>query len=915
MFAIMMYMLGFLLLAIPLPKASGLKRYARRLMHDSFNLVLTIFILNVFLTIVLSWQDVVWCAIWGTQTNQCGIVGIEAFQKNTYELVAKAQKHNVDFVNNIGFGVQAAVTVGQIVTALATGNLWGVPLAFYYGARAGAMAAGQTSYILGPVSSLYGLALILQSFLLYYVEFIYKNWGVLSALGILLCVFPFNIGRRAGFFLVAFPVASYVIIPLHAFIGPIIAENVAGFTAGMGWSIVESYVSPQIVGLAAIPAMYFTFTAFAMSGLAALTGASSIPLRGLSTSVAGLTRGLVDEGKRVIAGTPEAKQAGMGGFSAGRRTAGMIQGEIRGAKAGGRVIRFDRWLEGKTVSGEKVRVPVEMRRTAWGPRYMRRHFGGYHRMPVTEWDIERLREGPSFEPSRLRKGDLVYPSTVRTRSSEAVDVERMIAEGRMKYRESLLPHIRPRQGFKWGRDDAFTKTGEEYRRQKLLKAAERRSAEEQKELERAHGLREEEPTRKGLAESLRSAYAKFALSTAPAARPLVERETVIEAGGRKYDADERVRALWRQHTTSKGEELHFAEPQLRDTFAKTYAAWQEDVAAVDRRHRHFFDTHGKYIAAVEVARVGRKPLVAATHGCIYSSSMEQLRQTWVDDLSDAMRQHTDVVVLEEKAADPNKKGRNPPVGAYNKEKRRVTAYKANQYFATPKGAHYVMSHETGHGVFDGFVRYTASEFTKANTGGQLDNSYIAAHPEELGRTYEKVALVPQDLTKAPLRQVYADWAEGKKARALRTLFEGTGWRLDEEWKPSEHHLEFHFAAPTAKTPTGVTVYRHKLSGEAQAARERLRKFNSAIAETEGVTRYAADHLRDHAEDNFIILKELGYTYVDQAVDENFAECTRLFTSANPKQEVGVRAELTDADLSTAQATWQGIMDFMEARRR
>jgi hypothetical protein len=150
---------------------------------------------------------------------------------------------------------------------------------------------------------------------------------------------------------------------------------------------------------------------------------------------------------------------------------------------------------------------------------------------------------------------------------------------------------------------------------------------------------------------------------------------------------------------------------------------------------------------------------------------------------------------------------------------------------------------------------------------------------------------------------------------LRTLFEGTGWRLDEEWKPSEHHLEFHFAPPTGKTPTGVTVYRHKLSGEAQAARQRLRKFNSAIAETGGVTRYAADHIRDHAEDNFTILKELGYTYADQAVDENFAECTRVFTSPNPKQEVGLRAELTDADLSTAQAAWQGIMDFMEARTR
>ena len=471
MFAILMYVLGFLLLSIPLPHSTGLKRYARHLIHDSFQLVLTIFILNFFLTIALSWQDVVWCSIYGTATDQCGIIGIVAFQKNTYELVMAAQQHNINFLNSIGIGVAVAVTAGQIIVALATLNVWGIPLAFYYGARAGAMAATQAAYILGPISQIYGLALILQSFLVYYVEFIYKNWGTLSAFGILLSILPFNIGKRAGFFLIAFPVASYVMIPLHAFLGPIIAENVAGFTAGMGWSIVESYVSPQVVGLAAIPTMYFTFTMFAMSGLAALTGATSIPLRGLSTSTGGFTQSIVDQSKRAAIGSPEAKQSGMGVLDATKSMARLAKSEVEGAKAGGRVVKKDRWLDGKTASGEQVHVPLELQRTMWGHRAMPGYFDGYRRRPLTEYDLERLREGPSVDLSRLG-GTFVHAPTIVTKKGERIDVERMIAEGRMTYRESARPHIRPRRGFKWGKDDLATKTSTEYRRRRMLGAAE-----------------------------------------------------------------------------------------------------------------------------------------------------------------------------------------------------------------------------------------------------------------------------------------------------------------------------------------------------------------------------------------------------------------------------------------------------------
>lgn len=382
MFAILMYVLGFLLLSIPLPGSRILKDYGRHLIHDSFNLLVTICILNAFLLIALSWQDVVYCSIYGTVADKCGMEGILAFQKSTYELVMAAHQHNIDFVNNIGIGVAAAVTAGQIIVALATINVWGIPLAFYYGARAGAMAATQAASILEPVSSIYGVALISQSFLVYYVEFIYKNWGTLAAFGILLSILPFGIGKRAGFFLVAFPVVSYVMIPLQALLGPIIAENVAGFTAGAGWNIVQSYVSPQVVGLAAIPTMYFTSTAFMLAGLSALT-ASSIP-------VAGLTG---------LAGSDIARHAQRIGMHAAKKTGKIVE------KALTTGISYDYYWEGYTEDGEKLKV-----------RAFKRQDGSF-----------------GYTPRYIMK------------NGKVVDVRELIASGRMQLKRSPLPTTKRRQ--------------------------------------------------------------------------------------------------------------------------------------------------------------------------------------------------------------------------------------------------------------------------------------------------------------------------------------------------------------------------------------------------------------------------------------------------------------------------------------
>jgi hypothetical protein len=915
MFAMLMYVLGFLLLSLPLPGSTGLKRYARHLIHDSFHLVLTIFILDFFVMVALSWQDIVWCSIYGTMADQCGMDGIVAFQKSTYALVMAAQQHNIDFVNSIGIGVATAVTAGQIIVALATINVWGIPLAFYYGARAGAMAATQAAYIIGPVSSIYGLALILQSFLVYYVEFIYKNWGTLAAFGILLSILPFGIGKRAGFFLVAFPVASYVMIPLHALLGPIIAENVAGFTAGMGWNIVQSYVSPQIVGLAAIPTMYFTFTAFAMSGLAALTGASSIPLQGLSTSTGGFTQSIVDQTKRGTIGSPEAKQAGMGGLSGAKRMAGLAKGEIESARKGGHVVKKDRWLEGTTSSGEKVRVGVELQRTMWSRRMMPGYFDGYNRRPLTEYDTERLREGPSLDLSRL-SGTLTYPSAVRTKKGEKIDTERMIAEGRMTYKESARPHIRPRRDFRWRRDDLATKTGEEYRRRRLLSAAKRVQAAEAKELDIGHGL--DAPS--APPSSLRSTLEKFRAASMPRIGDSVTAASAgTVAGLAIYDSDKDLQRAWQQHWQNKGEDL--TDYQLRDVFGKDYAAWKAGTFA-DEQDRHFFAVHHDRIEAIERNRgefgLGRKPLTAAVASGenVSSEGLERLRAMWVDDLNDAQRRFTGSFLMHE---NPSEEYGCPDTAArYDWPERRITVYDAEKNLSTDDRVHYWLSHETAHGVFDAFGHlHLTNEFEKTHPNTVFDGGYISSHPEELGITYEKVANVPQELTKMSLGDLSKEWAAHDRRAALQRLYRETwGKSYDSRYLPGEYWLDFKAPTPT-ENPSGVTIYKVKLSGETLTARERLGQFNRAIIHSGGLTDYSAEKLEEHRilrnDPDLSALLQDANTWPAHATNENFAECARIFTSDHPKDQLGVRGEMSEADWNKVHDAWKGVWGFMEAR--
>jgi len=567
MFAIMMYLLGFLLLSIPLPRSAGLKRYARKMIHDSFNLVLTIVILDFFLAIVLSWQDVTWCAIYGTTTNQCGMVGIASFQQKTYELIMAAHQKNVNNLNILVLVSTVAVGIGRVLVGLGGTNLQQLlGFSVYSGAQAGATLGSQAASIYEQISSLYGLALVGSDVLTYYAEFIYLNWGVLAGLGVLLCVFPFNIGRRAGFFLVTFPVVSFIMLPLQAFLGPLVAEYISGFSAsaGMGFSVFQAFIDPTVVGLAVVPAIYFTFTSVATGSLAAFSGASSIPIQGVP-SLAGL-------GSR-LGGVIQ--RTGKGGLAAAKKTSGIVKKEYESAKRGGHEAGYEYTVRGTTPDGEEV-------------------------------------EAPAYK----KDGRFVYPRTARTRSGETVDLKRMMQEGRVKIHRSTFPGIHPRRGFKWGRDDTFSRTREAYRQHQTKRHGEWTAGPEGPIPEgtrggkpgapgetpgREHAKRERRTSRNGqTSDETARQTGQASGETATGAEEANHKfnRNVAEA---RYDTNSTFRDKWREHMHLQH---HGLTPEdLREEFIQSFANYKaHGFSALDASTAAFFRAH---LASEKTSQTGR----------------------------------------------------------------------------------------------------------------------------------------------------------------------------------------------------------------------------------------------------------------------------------------------------------------------
>jgi hypothetical protein len=130
----------------------------------------------------------------------------------------------------------------------------------------------------------------------------------------------------------------------------------------------------------------------------------------------------------------------------------------------------------------------------------------------------------------------------------------------------------------------------------------------------------------------------------------------------------------------------------------------------------------------------------------------------------------------------------------------------------------------------------------------------------------------------------------------------------------EYHLEFH--PDSSGTLAGLTVYRQRLSGDAQVARERFSRFNRAIAETGGLTDYSREWLEKdgHVHDHFKRLKNWEPANVDDSMSENFAECTALFTA--PDRSKAPDSRVTDFDnpkVREVEESWRDLERFIGAR--
>jgi len=506
------------------------------------------------------------------------MIGIEAFQKKTYELIIAAHQANMNTVNTWALITTGIVTVGHAILGLATWEPWDVLLAPYYGAQAGANIASQLGNIFGQISQLYGVALVASDVLVYYAEFIYLNWGVLAALGVLLCVFPFGIGKRAGFFLVVFPVVSFIMLPLQAFVGPLIAQYMVGFTAGMGFSVLQTFVDPNVIGLLCVPALYLTFTTLATGSLAAFSGASSIPIRGLPSL--GALGGRFGSTIRA---------AGKQSFGVAKKTKGILKDEYRSVKHGGHEIGYTYTLTGTTASGEKVEVRARKR----------------------------------------DDGKFVYPSTARTKTGKVVNVDQMVEEGRMKITSSTLPHARLRHGFKWGRDDTVSRYRGHQTAARARKYGEwqagpvgpipagtrggrprgrgeatgRAREQEQKATDRERVKRERQTGRTGQTDNETARQREQAPGeTTPGASQTAEEANHAfnrNAAEARYDTNSTLHDSWREHMGHHG----FSEEELRRRFIESFATYKlYGLGALDASTAAFFRAH---LASEKTSQTGR----------------------------------------------------------------------------------------------------------------------------------------------------------------------------------------------------------------------------------------------------------------------------------------------------------------------
>jgi len=339
------YYIGCFLVGSPIP-FRGLKSAGYMMMSDSYKVLATLFILNAFMFFVTSQAPFL----------ESVIVGIRHQAQSAIEQAVSAHSMNIVAVIVLGLVVFTVALIRYLIEDILTFNFVKIILDIHKAMKQGASAANTLAGILAPLSMVYGILVVVQSFFVMFAQLIFYNWAWLAGLGVLFYLLPFRVGRRAGLLLIGFSIVSYLMLPLYG-----------GFFTAFQAYVTERYWLAQVfpINLAVFhiifPIMYFGFVSWLLVGLGAL---GWTPLRfavGMdwSQELASFARGLGRAATRAasalasgIRGLGEEEEEGVGRGRYGEEAEGEgAEGgeEVRGRRgaAGGE----EEWFGGRRHRG------------------------------------------------------------------------------------------------------------------------------------------------------------------------------------------------------------------------------------------------------------------------------------------------------------------------------------------------------------------------------------------------------------------------------------------------------------------------------------------------------------------------------------------------------------------------------------
>ncbi|MEM3078675.1 MAG: hypothetical protein QXR38_04170 [Nitrososphaerales archaeon] len=248
------YLLGIILYAAPIPHPN-VKAAAREFMEESGRLIVGLLVIDFFLYVVslqLSYIEM---------TLSEYVVRADSLVSE----MASLQTTTVTAVAILGIFVFGAFLVFRLFRNFFILTPEDIRQAMQQGAR----ACSTLAQVISPLCMVYGLVTLIQVFFKAYCLLILTHWTTLVALGILLYLIPFKIGRPASKFLIGFGMISYLTIPLYNEISKLFQKWIEKTFQILMWFPIKIAVF-EIV----FPIFYFGLIAWL---LAAIAGVSWIP--------------------------------------------------------------------------------------------------------------------------------------------------------------------------------------------------------------------------------------------------------------------------------------------------------------------------------------------------------------------------------------------------------------------------------------------------------------------------------------------------------------------------------------------------------------------------------------------------------------------------------------------------------------